>query len=820
MSRYVCALVLALATSAHAQPRTGAQTEPRVPGTIEGTVSTQNGAVALPGVVVSVRDASDREVAQQVTDGGGHFAVTGLVPARYHVRASLDGFQTLDREAIVPAGGTARLVFDLAISAVSEHVDVVAASPAFEAPTLAATEAVAASEVEVITPGQGVPGALRLMTGVIEVPGGDSIDGGRPYQAGMQVGAATLVDPATNLSRMPLPAGALDSVSVLPNPYEVEFGRFSSGLVQVQTRRAADRWTFDVSTLEPALRLKRFTVANVTGITVWQPDVDISGPLVKGRIFLRQSAQYHYQTIDIPSRPETELKKIEWFSSLTRIDANLSARHSLVVSGGYVPNVTTQELLGTFVPPQATVKVDDDAAHALVIERALLGKGTEVESTFEFHQYRTGVTPQGAAPMQLLPETTLGNFYNRQHRTTGSYQWIETASHSYQGLGGVHLLKAGLDVLHSGYDGTSQSGPVLIDRSNGTLARRLDFDGPSFESVNATDVAVFAQDRFQPVSRLSIDVGGRFDYDGITGGESATPRAGVAWRFDDAGAASIHGGYGLFYERTPLVAAAFDQFESPTDTRYAADGLTPLGPPVLYRRVTAPDLRPAHSATWDIGFDQRVSHGFSYRAGVLDRAGQHQLIVEPALSAAGGAYLLSSTGRSHYLQEEVLVHLAHGARADLNASYVHSSAREDLNSLLNFFDVIPQPIVGVNEYAAAVADAHNRVLFHGHVMPTGGWLLVGTVDWRSGLPYSETNEDLEFVGPRNVHRFPTYFRVDAGFERRLTVAKFHPWLGLRISNALNSFLPADVQANVDSPAYGSFYNSVYREYRIRVRFEK
>ena len=107
--------------------------------------------------------------------------------------------------------------------------------------------------------------------------------------------------------------------------------------------------------------------------------------------------------------------------------------------------------------------------------------------------------------------------------------------------------------------------------------------------------------------------------------------------------------------------------------------------------------------------------------------------------------LLSSTGRSHYLQEEVLVHLAHGARADLNASYVHSSAREDLNSLLNFVDVIPQPIVGVNEYAAAVADAHNRVLFHGHVMPTGGWLLVGTVDWRSGLPYSETNEDLEFV---------------------------------------------------------------------------
>jgi hypothetical protein len=29
-----------------------------------------------------------------------------------------------------------------------------------------------------------------------------------------------------------------------------------------------------------------------------------------------------------------------------------------------------------------------------------------------------------------------------------------------------------------------------------------------------------------------------------------------------------------------------------------------------------------------------------------------------------------------------------------------------------------------------------------------------------------------------------------------------------------------VQANLGSPAFGSFYNSVYREYRIRIRIEK
>jgi len=789
-------------------------------GSIDGTASTQAESVKLPGVLITVvRDGSSEDTAEQVTDENGHFAVPDLPAGHYKVRAMLDGFEPIEKEAIIETGGDVHLTLDLSIAAVAEHVDVVASAPAFEAPTLAASEAINASETQLLSPGQGVQASLRLITGVIEVPGGDSIDGGRPYQAGMQLGDATVIDPATNLARLSLPANGVDTVAVLPNPYEVEFGRFSSGLIQVQMKRAMDHWKFGVENMEPALRLKRFTVFHVTGITVWQPDVEVGGPIVKGRVFVQQSVQYHYQTVDIPSRPETELKKIEWFSSLTRVDANLSSRHSLAVSGGFVPSTINREMLGTFIPPAATVNINENVGHGRISERAILGKGTPVETTVEAHRYRTDVDPQGLEPMRLLPETTDGNFYNQQHRDTAAYQWIETASHSYTGLGGIHVMKAGIDLLHGSYEGTSDSRSVLIERSDSTLARRLDYDAPSAESVHSTDVAVFAQDRFQPASRLSLAFGGRFDLDGITGQGSVTPRIGLALRLNQSGTASLHGGYGLFYERTPSVAGAFDQFEAPIDTRFAADGITPLGPPVVYRRVTAPDLEPAHSATWDLGYDNHVHHDFSYHLGILDRQGTHQSIVEPIVSAAGGEYLLSSSGRSRYIQEEVGVHLERGSHADVTASYVHSSAQEDLNSLLNFFDVIPQPIVGENQYGPAMADARHRFLMRGRLTP-GPWLFVGTVDWRSGLPYSVVDEDLEFVGDRNSQRFPTYFRVDAGVERRMTVKGLHPWIGLRVSNALNSFLPADVQANLGSPAFGDFYNSVYREYRIRIRVER
>ena len=66
---------------------------------------------------------------------------------------------------------------------------------------------------------------------------------------------------------------------------------------------------------------------------------------------------------------------------------------------------------------------------------------------------------------------------------------------------------------------------------------------------------------------------------------------------------------------------------------------------------------------------------------------------------------------------------------------------------------------------------------------------------------------LDFVGPRNDRRFPTYVRVDLGVEHRFKFGKYRPWIGVRVDNALNSFLPADVQANITSPAFGTFYNS-------------
>ncbi len=232
-----------------------------------------------------------------------------------------------------------------------------------------------------------------------------------------------------------------------------------------------------------------------------------------------------------------------------------------------------------------------------------------------------------------------------------------------------------------------------------------------------------------------------------------------------------------------------------------------------------PELRTSRSGTWDLGFDERLNRMWAVHVGFIDRRGSNELIVEPANGAATPELLLESTGRSMYREAEIGVHFTAGARVDVNATYARSTAKADLNAFTAFFDSVLQPVVGANSYAPARADAPNRLLARWRVVPADKWLVVGVLDWRDGLPYSTVNEMLDFVGPRNSERFPTYFRVDVGLEHRFRILGFQPWIGMRVDNALDSWLPSDVQANTTSPAFRTFYNTELRQLRVQIRFE-
>jgi outer membrane receptor protein involved in Fe transport len=89
---------------------------------------------------------------------------------------------------------------------------------------------------------------LPLVPGVVRGPDGRiNINGSAAIQSGLTVSSSNVADPSTGNRGFELPMDAVESVSVLPNPYSAEYGRFSSGITQIQTRKGESRWGFLVN---------------------------------------------------------------------------------------------------------------------------------------------------------------------------------------------------------------------------------------------------------------------------------------------------------------------------------------------------------------------------------------------------------------------------------------------------------------------------------------------------------------------------------------------------------------------------------------------
>ena len=170
------------------------------------------------------------------------------------------------------------------------------------------------------------------------------------------------------------------------------------------------------------------------------------------------------------SLPPDELRVSRAFSSFTRVDGNLTSSQTLVATAGVFPGVALDATLGTFTPPPATVDLNTFAAEASVTHRVVWSNSLFSETTVHEHSYRTDVLPQGTATMRLLPDTTLGNFFNNQNRHTGTEQIVETVSGTQNTWAGLNLFKVGMDLLHNSYDGDS-SQPDGADRTSRRHAR-------------------------------------------------------------------------------------------------------------------------------------------------------------------------------------------------------------------------------------------------------------------------------------------------------------------------------------------------------------
>src|SRR6201987_3255251 len=251
-----------------------------------------------PNARVTLKSLDTNNEVAAVSNDLGAYAFTGVLYGHYEITVTLAGFEPITRRLEI-TDHTAKLDFQLVPKGQTETITVKANDTGVDLnSSYGGAPALNANILKsVVRLNQDFQDALPLLPGVVRgLDGLIRIKGGRTNQANTLVNSASVTETFTGQAALSLPAVAVESVKVLSNPFSPEYGRFSSGVVDVNTRSGTDEWKFLFE--DPVPRF-RWIGGNIHGVESASPHFTMSGPLGKSALYLFQSIGYGYDSVRV-----------------------------------------------------------------------------------------------------------------------------------------------------------------------------------------------------------------------------------------------------------------------------------------------------------------------------------------------------------------------------------------------------------------------------------------------------------------------------------------------------------------------------------------
>src|SRR5208283_5268046 len=223
-----------------------------------------------------------------------------------------------------------------------------------------------------------------------------------------------------------------------------------------------------------------------------------------------------------------------------------------------------------------------------------------------------------------------------------------------------------------------------------------------------------------------------------------------------------------------------------------------------------------------VELDRQITNTLSVRVGYEDRNTAKDFIVSPINANSSGIISLSNGGYDSYREFQVTASYR-SSRFLVNGSYVHSRAYGSLNDPFLFFGNYPQAVIQPDASGRLSFDAPNRFLSWADI--AGPWKLnlIPVLDVHTGFPYSVENQYHEYIGPRNVDRFPRFSSFDLQVTRPISLPfgerHVKARAGFGVFNLFSHFNPRDVQNDISSAQFGGFYNDAWRVWRGKLVFQ-
>ena len=799
-------------------------------GSIQGTVTTSGPdgqSYNIPGASVKLKRGV--QVTETSANDAGEYEFTKLLPGEYTLEATSEGFKTSNKIITIRAGAILVQNISLELADVTASVTIATVAQGVLTAETAADNSVKQKTLQTLPlPNEQLLDALPLVPGVIRGPDGQiAMNGSRASQSSMTVNSANVTDPVTGQFAFNLPIEAVESVQVLTNPYAAEYGKFTGGVTAVATRSGTDKFNVEAQSFFPRFRRRG---DKWMGIEAFTPRLAFSGPLKRNKLWFMQSFEYRFVRTPIESLPSNKRDTgLESFDSVTQMDWDVNARHHLTSTFSLFPEKLRFVGLNTFNPEEVTPNYKQRGFFWGLNERWTLSDKALLESYFSVKKFDADVFPSsGEQATNFAPDVNSGNYFNRQDRRSTRVEALEIYNFTAPDFAGAHFMKIGVGMTHTTFDGRNTSNTVRILRRDGSISQQIDFVGDGELSRNTTEFASFFEDKWTINDRLTLEYGVRLDRDTIAHENNLAPRLGFAFSPIRDGRTVLRGGVGLFYDQISLNIATFPQSQDRLITNFGLDGRQSLGASQR-QHLALEDARllTPRSVNWNIEFDREWLKNLLVRVGYQQRQGTREYLLDPIeFGTLGNTLLLSNGGKSRYREFEVTTRYTFHGSDELNASYVRSKAIGDLNDFNSYYANFENPIIRRNERSLLPFDAANRFVFWGNFGVRYGVTVAPVLEIRNGFPLSVTDEDRNFVGPRNrAGRYPAFASLDLQVLKSVTAPgrfseNYRFRVGVKVLNVTNHFNPRDFQGNLASDDFGRFYNGVGRKFGMKFVIEK
>jgi hypothetical protein len=392
--------------------------------TVEVSVFDQ-AKLPVPGVEVRFENAR-KAVFSAVTDSQGQAEFKQLERGHYEIAATKEGFEPIEKRGIdLPQAGVLSLELTLAAPMVRrESIDVRGTVSGVDQGSSPATELPAQIAKELPSRPTTVADALPLIPGVTRSPGGGlQISGSGEHRSALIVNSADVTDPATGQFGLTVPIDQVQSLNLYQTSFLAEFGRFTAGLVSVETRRGGDKWKWELNDPFPEFRIRSW---DVRGLRTATPRLNFEGPLAPGKLYLSEGFEYAIRKTAVFTLPFPDnQKKQEGVNSFAQLDWIASGTHLVTATVHIAPQRLDFVNMDYFNPQPTTPDASTHNYTATLADHLSL-RGGLLDNTVSVTYFDARVWGQGAQDLMIAPAGNSGDYFAQQDRNASRASWSST----------------------------------------------------------------------------------------------------------------------------------------------------------------------------------------------------------------------------------------------------------------------------------------------------------------------------------------------------------------------------------------------------------